>query len=397
MLFENGKQVSAEELMKKYATAEDYKKILKAPSFEVTKDRKKIDRINGGRIKSPKALMMRSHFQATDKSNNHKVQIRYAQSHNTKIVGDRAIDVFEPRYVEAKGQAFAFQHDIDLGVYLFLHPNNALSPLRNPVNKAKGKFEFVDTKKRSQAKISTINAFSDALEHAKSMDEERIVVFAKGLGIKGLEKKEPEDIRADVMEFAMKHPKIYNEKANSEVTMIEGRIINLIDKGIVRLTTVGNIRRWTWTAGEREGEHILDIQNTTQDAKQALKNFFFNDITTYMNLLENINNDMSIKAKLERDLQAMRPQQPIVETVMERVIGENLPAHLAEATGGAPSQEAEIPLPVDNNAAMALLTSFREGDQKASWIVVKQLMTAIQDGVVTPKNLREWVKINIGY
>jgi len=327
MLFENRKQVSAEELMLKYASKEDYNKLVKKPSFEVEKSRRRVDNINGGLIKVPKASGMRSHFMATDPKTGLKTEIRYADSSNPKIVGDRVIDQFEPRYVNTTGATFAFQNNIDLGVFIYLNPNNALSPLKTKNGKAK--YEFIDTKKRSQAKIASIDALTDALSHAKNLNEERLVILAKGLGIKGVDKKDPSDVRADVMEYASKYPKAYNEKSNTELTYIDGRITNLIDKGVVKLQTIGNVRRWSWVSGEREGEHILDIQNVTQDAKQALKNYFFSDINKHMNILTSITNDLSAMEKAERDLRYMEAaNQPAQVISTERVVGDELPDHL---------------------------------------------------------------------
>lgn len=334
MLFENRKQISAKELMEKYATLEDFKKIQKKPSFEVSADRKKIDRINGGVLKSPKGGAWRSHFMATDPKSNLKVEIRYAMSNNSKVVGDRVIDQFEPRYVHNTGANFNYANDIDLAIYQYLHPNNISSPLRDKNNKAKPKIDFIDSKKRSQEKMKGIDSLFEAMNHAKGLSEERLTVLAKGLGIKGLEKKEADEIRIDVMEYAKNFPVVYLQKANTEMTYIEGRIINLIDKGIVKLTNVGSIRRWAWVSGEREGEHILDIQNVTQDAKKALINYFFSDINRHINLLNSITQDMSARAKAERDLRSL-DEQPVYgtdTTTVERTIGDNLPEHLRSQT-----------------------------------------------------------------
>lgn len=336
MLFENRKQVDAKYLMEKYATIEDYNKILKKPSFEAAKHRKRIDRVNGGRVKVNKGAMMRSSFMATDKTTRLKVEIRYADSNNEKIVGDRVVDQFEPRYVKAEGANFSFQNNIDLAVYMFLNANNELSPLRNPNNKAKPKFEYVDTKKRAAAKTERIDAVGRAMEHSRNLKSEDLIILAKGLGIKGIDKKEPEEVRADIMEFALNHSKIYNEKVDTQLTFIEGRIWNLIDKGIVKLTNVGSIRRWTWVTGERSGEHILDIANVTQDARQMLKNHFFNDIRTYAPLLNSITSEISATDKAKRDLELMEEENsaPVITAAyqQERVIGDALPAYLKEPT-----------------------------------------------------------------
>lgn len=361
MLFENRKQVDAEYLMKKYATVEDYNKIVKKPSFEAAKHRKRIDRVNNGRIKTNKGAMMRSSFMATDKTTNLKVEIRYAVSNNEKIVGDRVIDQFEPRYVKAEGANFSFQNNIDLAVYMFLNSNNELSPLRNPLNKAKPKFEFVDTKKRAKDKTERIDAVGKAMEHARNLKEADVIILAKGLGLKGVDKKDADEVRADLMEFALNKSKIYNEKVNTQLTYIEGRIWNLIDKGIVKLSNVGSIRRWTWVSGEREGEHILDIANVTQDARQVLKNYFFSDINAHMNILNNITNDVSAREKAERDLQAIEEANSVPVTTPahqeEKVIGDALPAYLKE-----PSQEytesKNAPKFTESDAIAALTDEF---------------------------------------
>ncbi len=356
MLFENRKQVTAQELMEKYASGEDFKKISKKPSFEVTADRKKIDRVNGGVLKSPKGFMWRSHFMATDPKTRLKVEIRYAQSNNTKVVGDRVIDNFEPRYVETKGATFNFQNDLDLAVYQFLHPNNLSSPLRDKNNKAKPKIDFIDTKKRSQEKMSKIDALATAMSHAKQVAEDELIILAKGLGIKGIEKKEADEVRADVLEFAMNNPKVYNEKANTRMTYLEGKIINLIDKGIVKLSTVGSLRRWAWVTGEREGEHILDIMNQTQDAKKALINHFFSDINRYKNILESITNDMTARAKAERDLNMASESTVTYTDSTDRVIGDNLPEHLRSTQPTVVSDEpVEVKLYTREDAIEALV------------------------------------------
>lgn len=368
MLFENRKQISAVDLMMKYASRGAYDALLKKPSFEIDKSRKRVDNVNGGVIKTPKATGTRSHFMATDKNSRLKVEIRYASSHNPKVVGDRIIDTFEPRYVESKGATFAFQNDIDLAVYMYLHPNNSLSPLRS--GNAKGKYEYIDTKQRSKAKMDGINALTDALSHAQNLDEDRLVVFAKGLGIKGVDKKDSYDVRADLMEFAQKYPKVYNEKRNTELTMVEGRIVNLIDKGIVKLNTIGNMRRWSWAKGELEGEHILDIQNVTQDAKQSLKNFFFGDINKWMNVLNNITNDMNAQEKAEKALQAMEDKlNGVVEDNGEKTIGADLPAHLRS---DVEVQEFKSTPKYNEEDAIRILTEEDEYGQKPHHNKVKK-------------------------
>lgn len=328
LLFENRKQVTPEELMMKYATRGDYDKLVKRPSFEVTKDRKRVDVVNGGVVKTNKSNMMRTHFMATDPTTGKKVEIRYAESNNERIVGDRVVDNFEPRYIDMKGATFAYQNDIHKAVYVFLNPNNGLSTLRSSSNKTKPKFEYIDSKKRAQAKTANMDALTEAMAHSGNLTDDRVILLAKGLKLKGIDKKDIEEVRTDVREYAMKNPKMYNDKVNSELTFIEGRIWNLVDKGIVKLSNVGSVRRWSWATGSREGEVIVDIVNTVQDAKTVLKNHFFEDLQRYMNILNDVNNDLTAKEKAEMFLK--RQSEPEINPAFEqeRVIGDALPAYL---------------------------------------------------------------------
>lgn len=347
MLFENRKQITAEALMMKYGTREDYEKILKKPAFEVAKSKKRIDKVNIGKVKTNKSNMIRSHFMATDKASKLKVEIRYAESNNTKIVGDRVVDQFEPRYVSMSGATFAFQNDIDKAVFLFLHPNNGLSTLRPAGTKAGATYEYIDTKKRAQAKSNEMDALTEAMSHSSNLSDEKLILLAKGLGLKGIDKKDVYEIRTEVREYAMKFPKEYNQKINTELTYVEGRIWNLIDKGVFKLTNVGTTRRWSWSGGERDGEFILDIQNVTQDARVSLKNYIFNDLTTWMNLLSSANTEISSRENAERALKAMQGdmmgdgrQIVYVDDPTERVIGDALPTYLKES-----AVDTSVPVP----------------------------------------------------
>lgn len=340
MLFVGREQLSKEQFCQRFGL--DLKKIMKHPSFEVAKHRKVIDRANGNIVKAGKGMGMRSHFMATDPRTSLKVEVRYAQSHIPKQVGNVLQDVFEPRYVQFMGMKKAFQNDPELALYFAVHPTNSESPLRDPKNTTKPKITYIDTKKRAEEKNATIDALTEALEHAKNLDESKLVILAKGLGIKGVSTKEIEDIRADVREFAYKFPKIYNEKALSQITYYEGRILHLVDLQIIKLSSIGSIRRWSWASGERSGETIVDIQNSTVDAKTALKNHIFNDINNYMYLLNNITDTETARQKAERVLS--EKEEVNTEVVLDApVIGDALPEHLKNVGSTLVEELPEIP------------------------------------------------------
>lgn len=323
MLFVGRQQVSKEQICQMYGV--DFKKIMKNPAFEVSKHKKWKDRANGNIIRAGKGMGARSHFMATDPATSMKVEIRYAQSHVPKQVGNVLQDVFEPRYVQFMGMKKAFQNDPELAIYWYLHPNNSESPLRDPKNKAKAKIEYIDNKKRADSKNATIDLLTDALSHAKNLDTSELVILAKGLGLKGINGKEEDAVRADVREYAYKFPKLYMEKADSSLTYYEGKLIHLVDTGIIKLTTMGSVRRWSWAAGQKEGEVITDVVNSSQDAKLALKNYVFSNLNDYMYLLNNITDELSAKQKAEQFLASI--EKPKSEAKVE-VVGEALPDYL---------------------------------------------------------------------
>lgn len=362
MLFVGRTQLSKEQIASKFKF--DLKKIMKNPSFEVASHRKKIDRINGGVIKTGKGMGSRSHFMATDPDTGLKVEIRYAQSHVPKQVGNVLQDVFEPRYVEFMGSKKAFQNDPELAIYWFLHPNNALSPLRDKNNKTKPKIEYIDVKKRALDKNAGIDALTDALSHAKSLSGIELVILAKGLGLKGIKGKEEDDVRADVREFASKFPKLYNEKVATRTTELEGKIWHLVDEGVMKLSTIGTTRRWSWAKGEREGEFIVDIINVNQDARVALKNHIFSDLNNYMNALNHITETLTANEKAQEYLNSLDAKESIASESV--TIGNGLPDYLKTNT-------VEEKMPETFMEAVEYLTKKNGGQRPSNAAVSKWL------------------------
>lgn len=323
MLFEDRKKVSAEYLMKKYATLEDLKKVLKKPSFEIAPHRKKIDRVNGGRIKTPAGNAFRSNFYATDPETKTRVEIRYALSHNPRIVGTTVIDNFEPRYVNFDGSVKEYAGDQDLAVYMFLNPNNAGSPLRDKNNKAKAKIDYIDARKRNDDKAKDIAIATQAMAYASALGHKDALILAKGLGIKGINKKDEDLVKVDVQEYAMKNPKQFMLKVNDQTTMIEGRVMHLVDKNIIKLTQIGNVRRWLWTSGAFKDEILVDVINPSQDPREALKNHIFSDINKYHNILNGLADSVDSRDKARQDLAKAE-----VVYMDEVKVGGDLPEHL---------------------------------------------------------------------
>lgn len=379
MLFINKKLVTREQLAKKFGV--NLNKIEKRPEFESTK--KIVDRINGGRIKSPAGHNLLCYFVVEDPETRLPMEIRFAESNNQKIVGDRVIDQFKPKQIVFTGSAIALDRtnpaDLDRALYLHLYPTNSLSPLRTS-RSPRAKHEFIDTTARAEKRINGINEMGEAILHATQVKGQDMLIFAKGLGIPSVENKDEREVRADLMDFAQKQPKLYLEKKNSQLTIIEGRIENFIDKGIFKLEQIGTVRRWSWTAGNKEGEIILDIVNTTQDAKTALKNHIFNDINEYNAILANLTETLSSRAVAEAALKALEAPQGDAET-----IGEDLPDYLKN-----PQELPRISVMLPQSFAEA--TDYVErltGKRTPAW--ASKLHNGIKSGEVNEDNIVEFV------
>lgn len=394
MLFEDRKKVTKEYLLAKYAPNVDAKAFLKKPSFEVHKTRRKVDRANGNVIKTPPGSMHRSHFMVRDPLSGLEVEIRYAKSHRPTQVGNSLMDVYEPRYVRFDGAKKAFKDDLELGVYMLLHPTSATSKNKT----TKPKIEFIDTKARAQEKNDTIDAVTNALSHAQNMKDVELVIFAKGIGLKGVDNMEIEEVRAEVKHYAYKFPKKYNEQRATQITMIEGKILHLVDRGVFQLKTLGTTRRWSWAKGERESETIVDILNAAQDAKTVLKNHIFQKMGegNWVYVLDTINTELSARENAEKFLKT-EEERVVVEVPSYgqpySTVGNDLPEHLKQVN----NDSHIIELPKDKKECLELISTFRNDGKQASWTMAATLMEAIEEQRVTRDDIRFFIKNEFGF
>jgi hypothetical protein len=386
MLFIDKKQVTREELAFRFGI--DLKKIEKRPEFEATKTF--IDRINGGRKKSPAGHNILSKVMIQDPKTKMTVEIRYAETNNQRVVGDRVIDKFEPRQIVFTGSAMAFDKtnpvDLDKALYIALYPSNAFSPVRTE-RSGKAKHEFVDTSARAEKRIGEINSMGEAILHATQVNGEDMRIFAKGLNIAGVEYKEDREVRADLMEYAQKNPTVYIKAKDSQLTIIEGRIENFVDKGIFKLETIGSVRRWSWTSGPKEGEIITDIINTTQDAKQSLKNHIYNNINEFMPVLSNLTETLSSRIVAEKALQAASQTLETLNAPFQQTIGDELPEHLKNINVIEPINLGGLP------TSFAEATDYLEkAVGKRTPALASKLMKGINTGEITEDNIVQAIR-----
>lgn len=368
MIVVNDKIISRTDLCKKFGV--DIDRIVKRPEFEGLKSWK--DMSNGGKKRFNSGSSVLARILVEDKQSELPVEIRYAVSRRKNKDNDDWD--YTPARVSFEGEGMQLSDDLDLAVFAYFHPTNSLSPFHKEGDKSS--FEFVDTTVRATKRINDLDALGEAILHAKTIDGEDARILAKGLGIAGIEAKEDREVSADLMDYASKNPAVYLQKKGQRITMIEGQIEHFIDKGIFKLETVGDVRRWVWTAGQRTGEIIVDIFNVTVNAREALKNNILADLNNYMFLLNNMSDSISARDKAIRDLESI----PDLQT--GKMIGNQLPDHLKKVGAGG-----VLPTTFNESADyLVAKTGKRPGNN-----IIALLYKSVNDGSVSDENISDWL------
>lgn len=373
MLVINDKIISRTDLCKKFDV--DIDRIKKRPEFEGLKSW--TDHSNGGKKRFNAGSSVLARILVEDKNSELPLEIRYALSRRKNKDNDDYD--YSPVRVTFEGEGMQLSEDLDLAVFAYLHPTNALSPFHKKGDKSS--FEFVDSTARATKRINDLDALGEAIVHAKTISGEDARILAKGLGIAGIEHKEDREVSAELMDFASKNPAVYLQKKSQRITMIEGQIEHFIDKGIFKQDTIGETRRWSWAAGQRTGETILDIYNVTQNARESLKNHILSDLNNYMFLLNNMKDSISARDKAIRDLET------IPDTQTGEMIGNSLPQHLKNIGSGGV-------LPTDFNSAKEYLLA-KTGKSFAPKVLAA-LYKGVNDKSITDENIAEWMSENCG-
>lgn len=299
-------------------------------------------------------------------------RLRYAEAQIPKVEGGIMRYTYEPGRLNVDGYLVNFLNAPDKALFMFLNPGNPSSPF---ADRTKKKFAFMDTIEATAKGAEDMSNIQKALTHATNMDEEELVIVAKGLKILKSDDYDLAELRLKLQQFSI-NPQTnssYIKAMTDDMVRIEGRIRNLVDKGIFKIQTRGSSRQWVWAQGSREGEYIGEsIMNMNEDAVQRLFNYIKANLGDY---LFDLRNSTEI-------LQADRLARETLASEKE-IVGTEVPAHLA-----AVNTDTTYP-----GLSERLLTfdQFRDyvgekGYPKNSKLI-KDLMTAVQEGVVTDENV----------
>lgn len=266
------RQVTAAELAKEYNLPMEKFKASKLfninPQFEV-QDLGESDQQRRRVTRRPRGIQHPAEFTFKD-SEGYDVTVRYCSTPPyTKMENGFQKRVFTPRNIRVEGEGSVFR-EMDLVVFLFMHPQNRQSPVRN---RPYWSWEYDDKLAKAEAEIAEVDDLYEAMKHAKEIRGTELVLFAKGVGIEGAERLDAIEIRAKLLTLAKNNPKWYNEKRSKSTTMYEGQIQDCIDKGVFELQKIGGRSVWVWATGAYIGQEIVSLLENGVTANDTLKNF----------------------------------------------------------------------------------------------------------------------------
>lgn len=309
----------------------------------------------------PKGKQYPASFTSRDAEGN-DVEVRFAKTRNKRQVGDRLIDVYDPRNVRLDGIE-DIPSSIDESVYMYLYPRCYQSPFRNGKQWA---YRYQDVLEEADEKMQSFDIVYQAMTHAQNIDGKELALFAKGLGIEGIDRMETKQVRVKLAERAMNDPVTYMAKAKSQTTLFDGRVADAIDKGVFVLKPELGIFRWAWGKGPKEGSIVVDIMNKNEDSRKILMEHIKQNINDYYEDILSAHKSITANIDAERFLQMKEGSIPVK-------IDEPI--------------DANIKIPSDFNGAKEYLTNMHPQNRKPSTVKIKEFREAVEAGEITKENV----------
>lgn len=353
----------------------DLDKLKKNTLFELSKKFVKKDKANGNVDKIPPLISYPASFFFKD-SDGETHELRYATTYNpNRVIDGNVVAKYEPYYVFIESLKFSF-NDIDKTLFMYCRPEQLHSPFRNK-NKKEYDFEHIDHAKRAAHKLENLSGIGKAMDHARSLKEEELMLLAKGIKhtyksfnpFSAGENTDSDTLRVNLMEFAHLNASKYLEMVDSKTVSLKGRIINLVDNKIIELRKYqgGTVGQWEWSKGEREGQVIGDqIIGNKIDAKDYLVTYIMNNLEHYYNLLHTVNENISAENKAIDFLKKVQKNNPVDET---QVSNDRVPKGYQEC-----------------------FKWLGDNGMKKSTAIAKKLADAVEDGLIHNENIFGFVE-----
>lgn len=371
-LFLDDEQINARQFASKYMDEAKINRVIKKPIFKLDSTKKpKMVTINSPFAPKPAYGIMPYFWIKIDGISR---KLRYAESQNRRTEGNVMVFEYEPKRITIEGPSASFIGNEDKALFMYLNPGNPTSPF---YDKTKKKYAFMDSIEATRIAAAEMDNIQKALTHASNIDEEEMVILAKGLKLLTTDDYEAPELRVKLQQFAI-NPQTnrrYVQSMEDEMVRVEGRIHHMVDKKVFVLTTRGATRQWVWNEGPRKGEHIgIGIMNPNEDAKQRLINFIKGDLGNYLSDLRSIGEILKADRKAREVLQAEKEPKPVQAPTV-------VPDHLLAVNAPEPELRNEI------NTFVAARDYVGDKGYPKTSLLIKEFYEAVQMGDVTYDNV----------
>ena len=420
MILINEVQKSTEDVAKLFNV--DLNKLRKEPVFKINEDLKGYDL--GSRKKRETQPNPFPAFFFGEDSRGMNLEIRYAASKSNMRDKDskKLITIYSPRKVRTEGD-LTLATKLDLAFYMYIHPKNRQSPFRKP--DSVWTYEFVDNDTVAQTDLNRGTDMLSALNHANKAPWFNLPLIAKGMGVANVDNMKELQIRAALSNLALTNPAAYLLKVNKNVTVMDGRILDAVDKNIFVLDQTYGTPRWLWNAGKNKGQMVCEVTNQSVGASEFLIAHIKDNLPTFYVPLMTIQDEQNVNDKAEEFLIANKkveevildtpsinltkaPESELEETDIddeeenfdieskedfpeESTLDDQEEFEFENKSEGEPNPD----FPTDFKSAMNYLAAFK-GSNPAN-VAGKKLLEAIAEEDLQPSTIRLWVKVNMGY
>lgn len=311
-----------------------------------------------------------AHFTVFSDKENRSVSFRF--TNRMPYLNDRNRKVYDPKAIDISGGITTFEpRELERMVYLYCHPHCFDSPFRQ--DGVPYKYSHVNVTAENRKSRIYIETVERALNHARTVHESEIKVFAKGLGIAIDDKNDDlDDIRAKVMKYAMDNSANYMEKASDSVVKYEGMIRDAIDMRVIVGKSTGGYWQWSFAKGRRKGEVITTIPESANKITELIT-FLKENIKDYYHDIVAVSDDNHSNISAKKFLENIELGRPETEL---KPYNPNL----------------ELDAVVDHTSATNYLAELHPEKGQPSPANAKKFLEEVLNGNITDGNVAEEAK-----
>lgn len=211
-----------------------------------------------------------------------QVQVRYAESRVAKATGGYEYRLTNDRISNLRSEKTVFRNgaDIEIYVFLFLHPRNGANPWRSKNKQAI--FTHIDREAEANRRLASMKLADQVRLEILEMDKESLRVMASGLSYKvngmdvlvpGLDNVGVSQLRAMLLDRLAAHGDAFVAAWRSGNNTLHGMLQYAVDSDIIKLKKTPGLKYWSWNTDTHKDVPIVNV-GATEPEMAALRRVF---------------------------------------------------------------------------------------------------------------------------